>query len=154
MIGYGHPEDFSCSIDLRRKTQALREELMARISAMFPGDVSITRPGGRWRTRLRLKSGLTVSVLIGRPVQIRQTVRWRIETAKRECGFVTLLARLDRENRAFLDFHVFPTMDLRDRFHISLADPWLNDGAPLHDLLAFCRVVAIVRARNIELGGD
>jgi DNA invertase Pin-like site-specific DNA recombinase len=154
MIGYGHPEDFSCSIDLRRKTQALREELMARISAMFPGDVSITRPGGRWRTRLRLKSGLTVSVLIGRPVQIKQTVRWRIETAKRECGFVTLLARLDRENRAFLDFHVFPTMDLRDRFHISLADPWLNDGAPLHDLLAFCRVVAIVRARNIELGGD
>jgi DNA invertase Pin-like site-specific DNA recombinase len=151
LIGYGHPEDFSCSIDLRRRTQGFRDELMAHIAAMFPGDVSIARPGGKWRTRLRLKSGLTVSVLIGRPVQIKQTLRWRIDTTKRECGFVTLLARLDRENRSFLDFHVFPSMDLRERFHISLADPWLNQGVPLNDLGIFCKVVTRLCASSASV---
>jgi hypothetical protein len=126
---------------------------MTRIARMFPNDVSIARPGGKWRSRLRLKSGLIVSVIIGRPVNVKQTLRWRIDTTKRECGFVTLLARLDREHRSFLDFHVFPSMDLRDRFHISLADPWLNHGEQLNDLLAFCRVVSSVRVRNIELEG-
>jgi len=94
-----------------------------------------------------------VSVLIGRPVPIRQTIRWRIDTAREECEFVTLLARLDKENRSFLDFHIFPSMDRRKRFYVSLADPWLNHGEPLNDLLAFCKVVASVQARNIELEG-
>ncbi len=102
LIGYGRAEHFSSPVDLRRKTQALREELIARIAAMFPDEVSITRPGGQWRTRLQLRSGLMVSVLIGRPIPIRQTIRWRIDTAKEEYEFVTLLARLDKENRSFL----------------------------------------------------
>jgi hypothetical protein len=120
--------------------------LVSRIAAMFPDDVSITRPGGRWRSRLRLSSGLTVSVLIARPIQRKRIISWRIDPARLECEFVTLLARLDKEHRSFLDFHVFPTLELRDRFHMSLADPWLNCGQPLSDLFAFCEVVS--RAGN------
>jgi DNA invertase Pin-like site-specific DNA recombinase len=141
LIGYGHPEDFGPP-DKRRRTEALRDELIARIAAMFPDDVSITRPGGRWRSRLRLKSGLIVSVLIGRPIQRKRIISWRIDPARQECEFVTLLARLDKEHRAFLDFHVLPTMDRQERFHMSLADPWLNRGQPLSDLGIFCKVVA------------
>jgi DNA invertase Pin-like site-specific DNA recombinase len=152
LIGYGHPEDFASPVDLRRRTQALREELIARIASMFPDEVSITRPGGQWRTRLQLSSGLMVSVLIGRPIPIRQTIRWRIDTARQECEFVTLLARLDTENRSFLDFHIFPSMDRRKRFYVSLADPWLNRGKPLNNLLAFCEVVANVYAAH-TIGG-
>jgi DNA invertase Pin-like site-specific DNA recombinase len=152
LIGYGHPEDFASPVDLRRRTQALREELIARIASMFPDEVSITRPGGQWRTRLQLRSGLMVSVLIGRPIPIRQTIRWRIDTARQECEFVTLLARLDTENRSFLDFHIFPSMDRRKRFYVSLADPWLNRGKPLNNLLAFCEVVANVYAAH-TIGG-
>jgi DNA invertase Pin-like site-specific DNA recombinase len=147
LIGYCHPEDFGPS-DLRRRTQALRDQLIARIAAMFPADVSITRPGGKWRARLRLRDGLMVSVLIARPIQRKRMTSWRIDPAQQECQFVTLLARLDKEHRSFLDFHVFPTMDRRDRFHVSLADPWLNRGEPLDDLLAFCEVVTGVRAAN------
>ena len=152
LIGYDRPEDFG-PLDLRCRTQALRDELMARIAAMFPDDVSITRPGGKWRTRLRLRRGLTVSVLIGRPIQRKRIISWRIDPARRECELVTLLARLDKENRSFLDFHVFPTMDRQERFHMSLADPWLNRGQPLNDLLAFCEVVARVRAVAHTIGG-
>jgi len=153
LIGYGHAEDFG-PVDLRRRTQALREELIARIAAMFPDDVSITRPGGQWRTRLQLRSGLMVSVLIGRPISIRQTIRWRIDTAREECEFVTLLARLDKQNRSFLDFHIFPSMDRRKRFYVSLADPWLNRGQPLNDLLAFCKVVECVEGWDAGLRGS
>lgn len=150
LIGYCHPEDFGPT-DLHRRTQTLRDALIARIAAMFPQDVSITRPGGKWRPRLRLNSGLMVSVLIGRPIQRKRTIRWRVEPAKMECEFVTLLARLDQEHRSFLDFHVFPTMmDRQNRFHISLEDPWLNRGQPLNDLLAFCEVVA--RANSKQSG--
>lgn len=110
---------------------------------MFPDDVSITRPGGKWRTRLRMGDGSIVSVVIGRPIQRKRAIYWRIDpTGERE--FVTLLARLDKECIAFLDFHVFPRIDRRDRFFVSQADPWLNRGEPLTDLLAFCEVVAKV----------
>lgn len=146
LIQYGRPEQFG-PIDLRRRTQALRDELIAQIVAMFPGEVSIARRGGRWRSRLRLRSGLMVSVLIGRSVQTwKDAMRWRIDPVRPECGLVTLLARLDEVNRSFLDFHVLPNMDRRKRFDVSPGDPWLNRGQRLTDLPAFCKVVARVRA--------
>jgi DNA invertase Pin-like site-specific DNA recombinase len=149
LIGYCHPEDFGPT-DLRRRTQALRSALIARITVMFPDDVAITQPGGKWRTRLRLRNGLTVSVLIGRPIHRKRTIRWRIEPRRLECENVTLLARLDIEQRSFLDLHVFPNIDRQDRFFLSLADPRLYRGQPLNDLLAFCNIVALVSAATVN----
>ncbi|HWO31959.1 MAG TPA: hypothetical protein VNO32_24450, partial [Candidatus Acidoferrum sp.] len=53
LIGYGCPHHFG-PIDLRGKTQALRNDLIAQIAGMFPDEVSIARRGGRWRILLRL----------------------------------------------------------------------------------------------------
>ena len=55
---------------------------------------------------------------------------------------MTLLARLDKENRSFLDFHVLPSIDRLRRFHIRDCDPWLNRGLRLNDLSSFCTLVA------------
>jgi DNA invertase Pin-like site-specific DNA recombinase len=151
LIGYGRADQFG-PIDLRRRTQALREELMQRIAAMFPDDVSIYQRGGRWRSRVRLKTGLTVAVLIVRSVHVwKQTLRWQIDPVRHECRLVTLLARLDSENCSFLDFHVLPRLDRRKRFYISSCDPWLNCGQPLADLHRFRQVVArVCAARSIR----
>ena len=101
-IGYGHPEDFG-PIDLRRRTQSLREDLIAQIVKMFPDDITVVRAGKRWRSQLRLRNGTQVSVLVARSVTVwKSTVRWIIDPAKHEHG-VTLLARLDLENRFVLD---------------------------------------------------
>jgi DNA invertase Pin-like site-specific DNA recombinase len=144
LIGYGRPAQFG-PIDLRRRTQALRNKLITQIVAMFPGEVSIARRGRRWRSRLRLRDGLMVSVLIGRSVRTwKDAIRWRIDPVRDECGLVTLLARLDEENSSFLDLHVLPNIDRRKRFDVSLCDPWLNHGQPLTDLCAFCEVAASV----------
>jgi len=152
LIGYGRPDQFG-PIDLRRRTQALRDELIAQIAATFPDDVSIVRRGGRWRSRLKMRSGLMVSVLIVRCVHVwKRSVRWQIDPIRHECGLVTLLARLDEENHSFQDFHIVSNMDRRRRFHISLHDSWLKRGLPLSDVNDFCDVVARVRAARREAG--
>ncbi len=86
LIQYGRPEQFG-PIDLRRKTQALRGELIAKIVAMFPGRGVDCPARGRWKPRLRLRSGLMVSVLIGRSVWTwKNTMRWRIGPVPHEWG--------------------------------------------------------------------
>jgi hypothetical protein len=91
LIGYGRPEQFG-PIDLRRRTQALREELIASLVKLFPNDVSVVRRGGRWRSRLRLRSGKIVSVLVARSIKAwKETVRWQIDPLRQERKYVTLL---------------------------------------------------------------
>lgn len=149
LIGYGRPDQFG-PIDLRRRTQALRDEVIAQIAAMFPNEVSIVRRGGRWRTRLQMKNGLMVSVLVARCVRVwKQTVRWQIDPVWHERRFVTMLARLNESNCSFLDFHIVPNIHRSRRFHISLADPWLNRGQQLADLRGFCGAVENVRAARL-----
>src|SRR5438270_2901076 len=146
LIGYGRPEQFG-PIDLRRRTQALREQLIEGLAMMFPDDVSVVRRGGRWRSRLRLRSGLLVSILVARSIKSwKQTVRWQIDPVRDERKYVTLLARLDAENREFFDFHVLPKIDRPRRFHIRLSDSWLDRGKRLQDLSSFCTAARAVRS--------
>jgi DNA invertase Pin-like site-specific DNA recombinase len=149
LIGYGRPDQFG-PLDLRRRTQALREELVDRIAAMFPADLSIVRRGGRWRSRLRMRNGLMISVVIARCVQISEaTRRWQIDPNPHEGRLVTLLARLDDANTSFIDFHVLPNLDRRRRSRISLDDPWLKRGQPISDFVAFCDVVKrVTKGKN------
>src|ERR1700685_568110 len=148
LIGYGCPDHFG-PIDLRRRTQALREKLISQIAVMFPNDVSVVRRGGRWRSQLQLSNGSIVSVLVARSVRIwKSTVRWRVDPVQHERGLVTLLARLDESNNSFLDFHVFPSVNRVKRFDLRLKDDWLNGGQKLSDLRAFCQLV--IRAGAVE----
>ncbi|MFL6306289.1 MAG: recombinase family protein [Candidatus Sulfotelmatobacter sp.] len=152
LIGYGRPVQFG-PIDLRRRTQALREELVANLAAMFPNDVSVLRRGGRWRSRLHLRKGPIVSILLARSVKAwQETVRWQIDPVRHERKCVTLLARLDNENEAFFDFHVMPGIERLTRFHIRLKDSWLQGGLRLETLSSFCHVVREVRSAAILRG--
>lgn len=123
---------------LRCRTQALREELVASLATMFPNDLSVVRRGGRWRSRLRVRQGLIVSVIVARSIKIwKETVGWQIDPVRHERKYVTLLARLDTENQAFLDFYVLPYIDRPRRFHIRMMDSWLERGVRLEDLSFF-----------------
>lgn len=138
LIGYGHPDQFK-NTDLRRRTLALRAELIERLAATFPGRVSIVRRGGRWRTRLRLSNEIIVSVLIARSLRpLKYCVRWQVDPHPVERKYVTLLARLTQDNSAFLDFHVFRRIDRTGRFRVSPNDPWLKTGRKLGSLEQFC----------------
>jgi hypothetical protein len=145
LIGYGRPEQFG-PIDLRRRTQALRNQLMKTLDAMFD-EVSVVGGKGRRRSRLRLRNGLITSVLVARSIKtVMGSLRWQADSVKHERRHITLLARLDAENRDFHDFYVLPNMDRRGRFRIRANDPWLDQGIRLDSLSDFCMAIARVRA--------
>jgi DNA invertase Pin-like site-specific DNA recombinase len=146
LIGYGSPDSFG-PIDLRRRTQALRDDLMRRIVELSPSKISVIRLGGRWRSRFRLGNGRIVSVIAARSVRPwKTTVRWCIDPVLHERRYVTLLARLSERNDGFLDYYVFRNMDRKKRFHISLCDNWLKRGLSIMQLSQLCEtVVALIR---------
>jgi DNA invertase Pin-like site-specific DNA recombinase len=154
LIGYGRADQFG-PIDLRRRTQALREELIARILSLFPKEVILVRRGGRWRSRLQLRNRLTVCILIARTISARKaTIRWQIDPVPHEGKHITLLARLDRENRRFLDYYVLPSIDRPRRFQIRDADAWLSRGIRLDHLSRFLTVVTqVALGITVELRG-
>jgi hypothetical protein len=149
LIGYGH-SDRPGGADTRRRTMALREELISQIVAMFPNDVSIVRPGVHWRSRLRLFNRITVSVLIVRSVLVYKTTRrWIDEPVRHERELITLLARLDEGSRAIVDLHVFPNIDRAKKFQIS--DSWMKRGKRLTELSRLCGVVARAQRKQVRI---
>jgi len=149
LIGYVGNRPFNF-IDLRRRTQAIREQLIMEIAARFPEDVAILRRGGRWRTRLRVRNCLTVSVVASRSVRVwKNTVRWAVEPLKNESQYVTLLAQLDEGNRSFHALHVLPGINRTKRFYLRQNDIWLKRGIRLNDLSQFCAVATAVASTAI-----
>ena len=149
LIGYGRAEQFG-PIDGRRRTQALRKELVEKLLQIFPKDLSIINRGGRWRPELQLKGGEMVSVLLAPSFRLYNgSVRWKIRPVRGELQRATLLARLDITGRSFLDFHLLPSMDRLHPFQIRETDSWLDRGVPLPDLSQFLpRLFVVCSARS------
>lgn len=141
LIGYGRSADFG-NVDLRRRTQSLREELIGKIQVMFPTEVSIVRRGGRWRSRLRLKSGHIVSVLVSRSLGKKsQHFIWQVDPVVHERRCVTLIIFLNMGNSAVHEMYIFPTMDRTRRFHVTADDIWMKRGERLEVLSQFLEAV-------------
>ena len=150
LIGYGRPEQFSC-LEMRRRTRALRDELIAQIVEAGPGQITAIRRGGRWRKRLRLASGLNVSVFVARAARFwKDAMRWVLYPHYQERNLVALLARLNPENTEFMDFHVFRRIVWQKKIHILLKDPWLRSGVRLKDLSQLARVARSMRTSGIH----
>ena len=141
LVGYRYCYQ-SSGVDLRRLTRALREELIAKLLELFPAELTAIKPGGKWRTQLRLRTGEFVSVLIARAAPYRaKTLRWIVQPVAYEQHYITLLARMDAENRSFRDFYVLPTLDKPKRFVLCEPDAWLGRGKQLAGLTEFLKVV-------------
>ena len=141
LIGYGRSEDFG-KIDLRRRTQALREELINKIQVMFPTKVSVVRRGGRWRSRLRLKNGRVVSVLVCRSIGKRSKhFIWQVDPVAHERRCVTLIAFLNMKNDDIHEMHIFLDINRTRRFHVTADHQWLKRGERLHSLSQFLEAV-------------
>jgi DNA invertase Pin-like site-specific DNA recombinase len=151
LVGYDNPRNFEIARS-RNHTRTLRDELMQRIVATFPNEVSIVRRSGRWRSRLLLYKRFMVSVLISRTDRVwKDTRNWVIEPVSRERRFPTLVARLDKSNQTIMDMYVFPKIDRPRKFDLS--DSWLARGKRLTELSQFLAVVEEVRVlRRLFLG--
>lgn len=143
LIGYGRPEDFG-KIDFRRRTQALREELIDKIQMTFPTEVAVVRRGGRWRSRLRLKNGQLVSVLISRSIGTRgKPFIWQVDPVIHENRCVSLIAFLNMKNEGIHEMVLFPTLGRTKRFHVTADHPWMRRGERLEVLSRFLEVLKL-----------
>jgi DNA invertase Pin-like site-specific DNA recombinase len=147
-IGYGRAEHFG-PVDLRRRTQRLREELIVKIAETFPGKFEIIRRGGKWRCQLQRQSGEFISVLIAR--SLSPSVKypsWLIAPVLGECEYVTLVARLTADNRALLDFYIMPRVDRVRRFQLSADHDWLNGAVRVENIEEVLRAINDVAHRK------
>lgn len=144
LIGYGHSAAFG-PVDLRRRTQALREELIGKIETMFPGKVWVERRGGRWRSLLRLETGPIVSVVIAHSIGTSSKgCIWQIDPIAHERLHVSLLALLDGDNSIVQEMFLFLSMDRQTRFRVTRDDVWLKRGLPLESTSQFLEVVQTI----------
>jgi DNA invertase Pin-like site-specific DNA recombinase len=145
LIGYDCPAQFGPS-DMRKRIFALRAELFARIAESDAANIAIVQRGGRYRKRLRLRNGVVVSVIVVRAMRAwKDTVRWLVDPPQKERHLITLVARLNEENTAFMDFHVFPRIERRTRRRLLLRDPWLKSGVRVTTLSRICEAVSDAR---------
>ncbi len=120
---------------------------MLQLVSLFPHDLAVVRRGGRWRARLRLRTGRYISVVFSRMVRPwRDTIRWQVDPVLHERRLVTLLVRLDIHNKSIQDLFVIPNIDRSGRFTIKLQDAWLDRGEPIAGLANFCDAVKRVCA--------
>ena len=148
LIGYACADRFRL-VDTRYRILTLREQLMKQINELFAPAVSIVRRNARWRGRLRFSNGSVVSVLICKVIRVwKETIRWQVDPIAVECKFVTLVARLNENNTAFLDYYVLPQIKDRTRLRLHLKDPWLRQGQRLTDLSELRRTVEQIAGRS------
>ena len=110
LIEYGTAQHFA-PCDLRRRIQVQREELMLQLVSLFPNDLAVDRRGGRWRTRLRLRTGRHISVLVSRSIRPwKNTIRWQVDPVSHEKALCHLACAIGRPQ------HVSPGLP-RDSEH-------------------------------------
>lgn len=142
LIGYGQPDNFGEMVDERVKVAALRSDLINRIQASCPKEVSIVRPDYRQRERLKVHGHLMVSVLLCRAIRSGAgSLKWLVRSYPRERQLITLVARLNEGNESFYDFNILPKIDRKTRFPITLNHPFLKTAYPLRDVRWFCEGV-------------
>jgi DNA invertase Pin-like site-specific DNA recombinase len=153
LLGYERPRGdfFFRIVEMRRRTQKMRDQLIERLLRIFPGKLSVIRVGRVRRPVLRLKSGLRVSVLLCPPYRTpyRQHC-WRVWPIHAERSMVILLCRMNKKRDGFLDMHIMPGIVSRPvSFRLKRNDVWLKQGQRLRKLSEFCKIAENVRALQL-----
>jgi hypothetical protein len=143
LIGYGHPTDFG-PIDLRQRTQAIREQVLRNIHAACPETLTIIRRSGRWKPYLRMKNGRCISTIVARTIRTDPWT-WQVDPSRREWRRMTLLILLNKSNASIRETRVFKGLPRSRRFWIREQDPWLRSGTILTDVSGFVASVELLK---------
>jgi DNA invertase Pin-like site-specific DNA recombinase len=131
-IGYRATPGAFTRADSRQNTLKIRAELLARIGAMFPENVTFVRRPRKTRSMVRLDNVIDVSVIICPSYQTqRGSPRWILTPNASEHNHITLLCRLDAANKEFHSFYLVRTQDRSKACKLQENDPWLSKGQRL-----------------------
>jgi DNA invertase Pin-like site-specific DNA recombinase len=143
LIGYrGTPEFNFRRNGLRKRTQGVRDGIVAKLEKMFPQELSVIRDNERSRPRLRLRSDITISVLMCRTVRTPLGhIRWKLDSVPVERKNITLLCLMNAANNAVSRYYVVPNINRETQFRLRPGDPWLKRGVRLRTLRELVSVV-------------
>lgn len=139
LIGYYRsPEYYFPRVDLRKRTQGLRDQVVEQLASSFREQITVVRHNVLSRPQIRLKDGKMVSVLACRTVRTpRGHLRWKVEPIHQERRYTTVLCRLNQDNTGFHDFYLLPGINRSLPFRLKEKDQWLKQGKRLHSLSEF-----------------
>jgi DNA invertase Pin-like site-specific DNA recombinase len=146
MIGYGKPTDFG-PIDLRQRTQAIREQVLRDIHEASPESTKIIRRSGRYRSYLRVRSGRRVSIVVVRAIRANP-VTWQIDPHRQEWRRLTLIILLDKSNTSIYEMRLFLGLPRNRRFWVTEQDSWLASGLRLANAATFVATIESLRVSD------
>ena len=153
LVGYDSKDGFARQgrlVELRN-IRGMRRALMEEIVAVSKGRVEIENPGARFRTRLRLRSGRRVAVVVSRHFfDYKDSDRWRIKCVPGEHRLVTLIARLKPTNDGFMDFFVVPPIRTMKWVRFLKNDSRLNTTMRLHGVGDFVAAVRALSSKQVS----
>ena len=121
-------------LEQKRWVQSIRSNLLNQIATLSRGRVTIDMSPTH-HTRLRLRTGRLVSVIVGLLFEYKGEPRWLVKPVRAERRQIALLARLNDRNDAIKDLFVIPPIvgnfrslvtsenDVRLRCEFRLGDP-------------------------------
>ena len=137
------------AMDLRTRLYVLRKSLMDRLVSMFPGELKVILPGLRFRTILRHKSGLKISVRTCRHMwPPAKPQHWVVEHHSKENDSITLLALLDRNNTELDKLILLPRLTFDRKVAVGLKDAALKPGMPMSDFSQFISLLDGMRIQR------
>lgn len=145
LIGYCIGQEISQIVNSRQTGLAFRAELLKGLHAANPGKLKDVRPNRKWRIRLKLSDNSLLSIQIVRSIPYRNGgFYWRLYPSARESKNITLIARLNEGNTAFLDYTVVRRVP-RGSKQLHDDSPLLRNGARLEDFTKLTEIVRAVR---------
>lgn len=110
---------------------------------------SIEDRGRRFRTRLRLSNRRFVAVIVARCVRgYKGADRWQVKCVSSEIRLVSLLARLNQTNDAFLDLFLTPPFHTAKSIRFSRDDHRLKSAVRVGNLQGFAHAIETIFARR------
>ena len=129
MIGYSGVQSSPSITATRQRMALVKKTLLQEIVAAFPEDVRIAQENWRQRLRLRLRNNSLVTVYLCRSHRLRDgSLRWYLDTARRESCKLSLVARMDADNTCLFDFHLLPCFRPATRLTLTCHDSRLSRG--------------------------
>jgi DNA invertase Pin-like site-specific DNA recombinase len=145
-LGYDTPERLGQATN-RMRGLLLRNSLVRRIVEAFPGQIQEVPRSKRYKPLLRYrKTGLLISVVVARRYHSKTGGIWSIETPKSEWKRTTIVALLDKDNRAIESLRVFPRLCQKQmKVRVGAKNEGTKAGLPLENIEDLFTVVKRMR---------
>jgi hypothetical protein len=147
LVGYERNDGYSREGRLAeiRSIRSMRQELMHKIVGLSEGRVKIEDRGATFRTRLWLRDGRRVAVVVARcSCDYKDNDRWRMKCVSGDHRLVAIVARLNRTNDGFMDCFVVPPVRTSKIVRLLKHDPRLKRTIRLDNLVDFIAAVTAV----------